>query len=208
MEENVSKPKFGLDRYTELVWRPFYDEIFSYKKDLSILDAGCGDARYTAQLIANNDYHGVDIKETPYTTVVSDIKKIPYADGAFDEVIALGLLDYADPDETLKELNRVLKKDGLLTIMVPNKDNPYHIFNEAVKPNIKRRYTKDEIIDIVESHGFEVQSCIVMGFSFYVPTKWLQEKFIPLWQAVEARLGWKYGMNIYIDAIKKKTMTI
>lgn len=192
----------GLDRYTELVWKPFFEDTFQFIRDKTILDAGCGEARYTKQLADSNDYHGIDLRCTQYATEIGMVEDMPYPDKMFDEVIAIGILDYADPVKSLEEFNRVLKSGGILRLMVPNKENPYHAVSSNLGKGDKRRYAKDEIMDLVERSGFSVDCCLVMGFSFYVPGKWLQELLIPLWMSVEHRLGSKYGMNIYIEAYK------
>jgi SAM-dependent methyltransferase len=196
--------KRGLELYSEMMWKPFFDEAFADIVSETILDAGCGDARYTHFLVDSNDYHGLDIKKTEFTTEIGSVENMPYKDKTFSEIICLGVLDYTDPEKTLREFNRVLKDKGIIRVMVPNNKNPYHIVSANFGIKGKRRYGKDEIMDLIEKNGFLIAFCLVRGFSFYVPFKWLQERFIPFWMAVEDRLGAKYGMNIYIEATKCK----
>jgi len=194
--------KKGLDRYTELIWRPFFEDIFTCVVGKKILDAGCGNARYTSQLVDCNDYHGLDKKVTPFVTEVGDAENMPYADGCFEEVIALGLLDYSNPHKTLSEINRVLEMGGTLNIMVPNLYNPYHWVSMLFGVRGKARYSRGELEAHLINHGFVIHDTVVGGFSFYIPGKRLQEAFIPLWIFLDKYLGSSMGMNIFMEAEK------
>lgn len=195
--------KKGLDRYTEMVWRPFFEDLFSFVSGKRVLDVGCGDARYTSQLMIDNVYKGLDIKETIYTTDIGSAEDMPYQDGMFDEVVAIGVLDYTDPMRSISEMNRVLKMGGTLDILVPNKHNPYHMVSSVFGKKGKRRYGRHELVDYLENGGFVVKNVVVMGYAFYVPGKWLQELCIPLWTLLDRYIGDIGGMNIFIEACKE-----
>lgn len=196
--------KAGLDRYTELMWRPFFEDLFKSVKGKTVLDAGCGYARYTKQLRRNNLCKGIDLKKTDFTTDVGSVEKMPYKNEEFDISIAIGLLDYTDPVKTLNEINRVTRMGGTLYLMVPNEANPYHILSATFGKRGKRRYAISEIEKFVEECGFRIDNVVVMGFSFYIPGKLLQYAFIPLWMVLDVVLGSRLGMNIFIDAYKVK----
>ena len=52
-----------------------------------------------------------------------DVRKMPYADGSFDLVVAFSMLQYfADPECVIREIARVLKPSGYLLIGVPRSD--------------------------------------------------------------------------------------
>jgi len=195
--------KIGLDRYTEMVWRPFFEDLFSFVSGKMILDVGCGDARYTSQLLIDNKYSGIDIVETEYTTDIGSAENMPYQDGMFDEVVAIGVLDYTDPVKSLSEINRVMKMGGTLDLLVPNKDNPYHVVSSIFGKKGKRRYGRMEILGYLADGGFVIKNVVVMGYAFYVPGKWLQELFIPFWKIADKYIGDTDGMNIFVEACKE-----
>ena len=78
------------------------------------------------------DVTGVDIVLTPnkpknYKKIIkADVmKKLPFKDETFDTIILSGILEHLEnPIKALKECNRILKKNGLLLIEVPN---PYFL---------------------------------------------------------------------------------
>lgn len=95
-----------------------------------ILDVGCGTGDYfelATQMGAS--YHGVDfawrmLREAAarvedhgrrHLFVTAAGARLPYADGTFDVVLAIGYIEYfADPTPPLQEIARVLKPGGLL----------------------------------------------------------------------------------------------
>lgn len=71
------------------------------------------------------DAPGLELVETdvaigPRTQLIVDAHSIPFADGAFDAVIAQAVLEHvADPYRCVAEFHRVLKDDGLLYAETP-----------------------------------------------------------------------------------------
>jgi ubiquinone/menaquinone biosynthesis C-methylase UbiE len=198
------KQKRGLDRFTELIWGPFFEGEFGDIRGKKILDMGCGEGRYTKNLIKDNEYHGVDIVRTSKTTYVCMAENTPYEDGYFDEVIALGLLDYSNPEKTLKEAFRVLKKGGNMRILVPNRECPYHMVTSCFGlRKDKRRFTPTEIKMLCRGAGFKIKYVFIKGACFYVPTSILQEMLMPVFGFFDALLGYELGNNIYVRAEKQ-----
>jgi SAM-dependent methyltransferase len=101
----------------------------------SILDAGCGNGRYSRFLVKRAD---ADAKITAFdlsqrmlvrarrrlhservTQVAADLTRLPYADAAFDAVVCGWVLEHLpDPMVGLRELARVMKPGGKLLLMV------------------------------------------------------------------------------------------
>ena len=94
----------------------------------AVLDIGCRDGGLRAFLPPGIKYQGVDI--TPEFAapdiLIQDISKgLPFADGAFDAVFAIEVLEHVpNPFGALTEIHRVLKSGGILTLSVPN---PFHV---------------------------------------------------------------------------------
>jgi predicted SAM-dependent methyltransferase len=80
------------------------------------LHLGCGKRDF------GKDWHHIDYVDYPHV-VSNDVVKLPYDDDSCDLLYASHLLEYFDRDEAahvLKEWRRVLKKDGILRLAVPN----------------------------------------------------------------------------------------
>jgi len=93
-----------------------------------LLDYGCGRMPYKSYILENcgvTEYVGLDIATAlDYGGVRPDIiwdgDMLPFADGFFDVVFATEVLEHIhDPGRALREVHRVLKKNGLLFFTVP-----------------------------------------------------------------------------------------
>jgi SAM-dependent methyltransferase len=98
----------------------------------AILDAGCGFGEWVSFLSAQG-YRavGLDYSEAligrlraaypQHEWTLGDIRRMPYADGAFDAVISWGVIEHdeAGPGETLREFHRVLRPGGVIVVTVP-----------------------------------------------------------------------------------------
>jgi SAM-dependent methyltransferase len=101
----------------------------------SILDAGCGNGRYTRFLLKHADpgarITAFDLSQrmlkrarrrvkSPRVTLVSaDLTRLPYPDAAFDAVVCGWVLEHLpDPRPGLHELARVMKPGGKLLLLV------------------------------------------------------------------------------------------
>lgn len=99
----------------------------------AVLDVGCHGGTFTQVLlkrIKTNKIYGVDIspsaiklikKKIPYGKFqVADATKLPYKQNFFDQIYCLEVLEHVDkPQQIVKEMKRVLKKNGRGIILVP-----------------------------------------------------------------------------------------
>ncbi len=101
------------------------------KKEDKVLEIGCGSGNIL-KLINSKNIYGLDIspkmieickKTIPNGNFIAgDAENLPYEDNFFDKVIISEVLYYLpDLEKALKEVNRVLKKNGLLLITSLNK---------------------------------------------------------------------------------------
>lgn len=85
------------------------------------LNLGCGNQKFNQ----NEGWINIDISLVVDPDIVLDISKgLPYKENSVDEIIANGVLEQFEKNETfrfiLNECHRVLKKDGILKGQVPS----------------------------------------------------------------------------------------
>jgi SAM-dependent methyltransferase len=125
----------------------------------NLLDLGCGTMPYKKLIIENSeiiDYTGVDIENPIYQNTQKpdcfwDGFEVPLESSTFDNAILIEVLEHMPkPDNTLKELSRLLKKDGNLLITVP------FLWTLHDVPNDEFRYTPFALKRMLEENNFEV----------------------------------------------------
>jgi len=87
-----------------------------------IVNIGCGKRKKPGQI-------GIDCVDLPDIDVVTDIEKgLPFLpDGSVDEIHCRSVLEHVvNLEHSLREIMRVLKKDGKAYIAVPHFSNPYY----------------------------------------------------------------------------------
>jgi SAM-dependent methyltransferase len=138
-----------------------------------VLDVGCGSGRFLSQAKENGwETYGVEVSEDAAkigrTEAELDIfngtlLEASYPSVNFDYVRANHSLEHIyNPNETLQEVNRILKPGGKLLIGVPNIDSltaklfkdywwylcpPVHTFN----------YSTKTLSEMLEKHGFKIE---------------------------------------------------
>lgn len=101
---------------------------------VSVLDVGCGPAPLAPSLPAGCGYVGVDLvapmlfrarERVPHARLVRSGASLPFCDGSFDVVVALGFLEYLeDIAAALCEMRRVVRRGGIVIVSIPKK---YHL---------------------------------------------------------------------------------
>lgn len=120
-----------------------------------LLDVGCGTKPYEPYL-AVAEYVGVEIDtERSRTTSKADRfydgTALPFGNAEFDSLLCNEVFEHVfNPPEFLTELNRVLKKEGLLLMTVP------FVWDEHEQPHDYARYTSFGLRHVLEAHGFAV----------------------------------------------------
>lgn len=167
------------------------------RKPKRILDAGCGRGFYVyalSMLSFPKEICGIDIKEE-YLKVAkqncidkrvqlqqTSIYNLPFPDEYFDCVISSEILEHLKDDgKALQELKRVIRKNGILLITVPNYNFPFlwdpinwilmRIFNTHINKNIwwlagiwadhERLYTKKQLLSIIDKY-FKIHKANVL----------------------------------------------
>ncbi|MCS3924005.1 class I SAM-dependent methyltransferase [Methanosalsum natronophilum] len=151
-----------------------------------LLDAGCGNGRYTIPLASDFDVFGVDfsmrgIHETKYNLIknncspkcaVSNVICLPFKGNTFDGVILYGVLQHLLKEDRYKcaiEVQRVIKKQGFLFIEVFGIDDMRYGGIEVEANTFKR---KNEII----YHYFTTDELKKLFSSFKSINVWEEKK--------------------------------
>lgn len=120
-----------------------------------VLDVGAGEAPW-CDLMPDAEYFGVDVaasaefgmSRNPRITYY-DGHVLPFADGNFDHVLLVEVLEHVpDPVTLLMELKRVLRSGGSLVMTVPWSARLHHL------PHDYTRFTRYRLNDMLTSVGF------------------------------------------------------
>lgn len=133
-----------------------------------VLDVGCGTGKILEELKAKKwQVFGIDgNKEAIKWSAKRGIKikkadfnkdKIPFEDNSFDLVLALDLLEHL-PNESnlLRQIKRVLKKDGFFICTVPAYPKLFSYWDKML--GHQRRYTKKSLREVLEKNHFKVKN--------------------------------------------------
>lgn len=87
----------------------------------------------------------------------SDATSLPLADDSQDLVIAFDILEHLhDDDSAVREVRRVLKPTGTYLVIVPADPRLWSAHDVAV--DHVRRYTRPELLALLERGGFEIET--------------------------------------------------
>ncbi len=138
-----------------------------YPRDgrLRILDIGCGTGKMLDELAAFGDVVGADFSPEALQFCVTrgvgadlaraDARRLPFADGAFDVVTAMDIIEHIDDDKAASsEIFRVLRPGGRLLVTVPAFTSLWSEHDEALHHH--RRYTVPRLKDLFQRVGLAV----------------------------------------------------
>jgi ubiquinone/menaquinone biosynthesis C-methylase UbiE len=132
LDKFYNHPNFAF-RYIEQKRIEKLIEAAEIKESDKILEVGCG-AGHILEKVRKGKLYGIDISEIQIERTKKrmgdkvELKKapgenIPYEDKFFDKILCSEVIEHViDPREVLKEISRVLKDDGILSLSIPNED--------------------------------------------------------------------------------------
>ena len=153
-----------------------YDRIPVIIKDKEVLEIATGPgllakhvAHFTKKMLAT-DYSDGMIKEAKkgeypnnLTFEVADATSLPYNNNSFDVVIIANALHViANPDKALKEIDRLLREDGVMiapNFVGHNKGARSKIWSNILKLagiKFEHQWTSDEYIKWLDEHNWKV----------------------------------------------------
>lgn len=132
------------------------------RKDLRILDAGCGTGGTLSWLAAYGKAYGLDLSGQAARfarirghrrLVMASVMAIPFADASFDLVTSLDVIYFHEVDDeaALKEFRRVLVPGGRLVLRTPAYNWLRGVHD--VKVSTRHRYTRGELREKMARNG-------------------------------------------------------
>jgi ubiquinone/menaquinone biosynthesis C-methylase UbiE len=201
------------------------------KSDQLLLDMGCGEGRHSigALLETSANVIGLDLSITDLNTAksrlsdfdisgldtfcsfgVGNINAIPFENSSIDAVMCSEVLEHIDsPEESIKELIRVLKPGGVMALSVPR------YLPELICWKLSKEYSKtpgghvrifkhNQLKDLAVSNGLEYRS-FHWAHGLHSPYWWLQCLF---WKTKETSYVVKqYHKLLVWDLMKKPLLT-
>jgi SAM-dependent methyltransferase len=147
------------------------------QEGIKILDVGCGTGANLEMLSEFGAAEGVDVSAEALdfcrargleNVKQGEAERLPYEDNAFDLVTGLDVVEHLDDDLAgLKEMRRVLRRNGRALLFVPA-----FMFLWGVQDDIsnhRRRYTLDDLKQVVRQAGFEVERATYVNITFFAP---------------------------------------
>jgi len=119
------------------------------------VDLACGDNRLVEEYGRGT---GVDVVDYGKAQVVlKDFTKLPFPDKSVETVTIIASLNYFDdPSRVVKEINRILKKDGRLILTMPN-TTVMKIWHKFREPWAKESgFSVKEVRKIADSGGMRI----------------------------------------------------
>lgn len=176
MFENESSHFYYLGNHRIIL--SLVNKYFSKRKNLKILDAGCGTGMLASRLKPLGDVVGIDsspiavqfAKVRKINVKKATVAKIPFKNDNFDLVVSIDVIYHNSIKNDLvplREFYRVLKPGGLLIIRVPA--NKWLLRSTDQHVHTRERYTLKELEDKLIVTGFKICKITYINISLLIP---------------------------------------
>jgi ubiquinone/menaquinone biosynthesis C-methylase UbiE len=140
-------------KYTN-VWQTKLSYMESIIRGKKVLDAGCGRGDKMCYFSGSSEeLIGVDVdidalqlgrkKDDSQAYIGADVQGLPFKDNSFDVVYSTWVVEHLkEPKLFIQEVNRVLKKDGILILWVPNVKCPEGLITKIIPFQLKEKILK------------------------------------------------------------------
>jgi len=173
-------------------------------KDGRLVDVGCGSAMYAAHIsrLNHSAFMGIDISSSilqasgrKFTAleqasclglVQGDAAQLPLASNTFDLILCAHTLEHLPDDgAAIAEFQRIIRRGGYVWIVVPNPvKDMVNIFRPLQRRLDKlghlREYSTHDMVELLSSHGFEVQRVYCSEFILHWLLFSVEEHLRPL----------------------------
>jgi len=151
--------------------------VFPDRKDLAILDIGCGTGATSRELRPFGTVISVDFTREAlrfarmkgcHPLCQADAHRLPFADETFDLVVAMDIMEHLDDDrQALKECFRVLQPGGKAILTVPAHMTLWSEHDVAL--HHRRRYERREFAKRLQETGWRIARLSFTLMLFYPP---------------------------------------
>lgn len=144
---------------------------------IKILDVGCGTGRNMEVFKELGDVWGLDNsslaleycrKRGLRNLKLSFAEKTSLKSSFFDVITLLDVLEHTDDNKTLKEMSRILKKNGVIILTVPAFSWLWSNWDKTL--HHKRRYNTDQIKRILSTYNFDILKITYLYSFLVIPT--------------------------------------
>ncbi len=152
--ETIIHPQFIYNRYRK--------EIIAAAQKYSrgdLIDIGCGRMEYKEYLKEHiKSYTGIDSPKTVKlylsknkADILAPVEKLPIKDSQYDTALFIQVMEYVDdPQKSLNEISRILKKGGILILSSPFMYSIHDI------PYDRNRFTSYALVDFIKKANLKV----------------------------------------------------
>jgi len=191
------------------------------KKKFRILNAGVATGATTIMLQKHGEVTSLEydkdcclfLEEVVKIEVTNgSLTDLPYEDNYFDLVCAFDVVEHIEDDAlAIKEMNRVLKKDGTMFLTVPAFNflwSEHDVINHHF-----RRYTLKGLSSIVKDQNFDIQFKSYFNFILFLPIFFIRMlgKLLPKRDSekvaadFEGFNGNKFGNKLFFFLFRKES---
>lgn len=140
----------------------------------TLLDVGCGDKPYKDLFRKITSYLGIDFKkysknktftkEKPdlyFSTSYYKTLRLPFGNSSFDNVVSFQVLEHhRNPQEMMREILRVCKKNGFILITMPL------IWGLHEQPHDYFRFTENGFLELIKNNKYKILETRKQGSVF------------------------------------------
>lgn len=159
-----------------------------------VLDVGAGGTKRYKNLFEFSEYITLDLNPEFNPDFIGSAESLPFEDGEFDSIVCTQVLEHiGNPEKAVANFFRVLKKDGICLITVPQLNElhgePYDFW----------RYTKFGLSKLLESQGFKIIKIDQRGGFFSSIAQLRIRYFIDAFNLMRGNFNWFWSpiTNIY-----------
>tara|TARA_Y100000991_G_C21864586_1_gene302411 strand:- start:28 stop:699 length:672 start_codon:yes stop_codon:yes gene_type:complete len=171
IRNNVLSPStYSLERH-RLLWLYLKNETSFFKAKLKVLHFAPESALMNQfKKLKNLTYDTIDLN-SPIADIKADICDLPFLDNSYDFILCNHVLEHiVDDNKAIRELYRVLKKNGIGIFQVPidyNRDTTFEDFSVTNKKERNKLFGQYDHVriygldffDRLQKAGFSVERC-------------------------------------------------
>ncbi|MGI6486052.1 MAG: class I SAM-dependent methyltransferase [Tepidanaerobacteraceae bacterium] len=168
--------------FADIVQTQLAFSLFKPKKGMHVLDVGCGTGNFSLKLARMGlKVTGIDISDNMLKVAENkaraegliidfinmDAHDMKFEDNSFDAVISMAVIEFiCEPEKTLKEMFRVVKKGGEILIGTINRDSKWGelYLSKEFRENSVFKYaslkTMDELVTLYPEKPKATDQCL------------------------------------------------